>query len=70
VKGGGQVNETLVGGGITAGLAVVGWVLHLGNRVTKLETLQEATHARLTEIRDDVKGIDGKLDAVILRNKK
>jgi hypothetical protein len=62
--------ETLVGGAIAAGLAIAGWMVNLGSRVTKLEAHHEDYLRRLDKIDSGVQTIDDKLDAVLHGRKK
>jgi hypothetical protein len=60
------MTETLVGGAITASLAVVGVLAHMWRRISVLETHREHEAKALAELKSDVKGIDAKVDTVLI----
>jgi hypothetical protein len=60
------MTETLVGAAITVGVMVTGGGLHLWRRVAVLETQREHDRQTLTEIKDNVRGLDGKMDTVLM----
>lgn len=60
------LTETLVGGAIAVGVTVAGVGAHMWRRLSVLETHREHDAQTLADIKDDVKGIDSKLDTVIM----
>jgi hypothetical protein len=60
------MTETLVGAAITVGVMVTGVGAHMWRRISVLETHREHEAAALAELKSDVKGIDGKMDTVLI----
>jgi hypothetical protein len=60
------MTETLVGAAITVGVMVTGVGAHMWRRISVLETHREHEAAALAELKSDVKGIDAKVDTVLI----